>query len=105
MVQQRDYTKHLRGNGGSRSVLRDEGILIMDDYAGQYGCQQTRRHRQRRTQPPFGRRHTPRPRPVVARPTRPGRFSVPRPAREIHPHPATASPPPAQNSGLVTINQ
>ncbi|MFE7571877.1 NaeI family type II restriction endonuclease [Streptomyces sp. NPDC057539] len=32
VVQQRDYMKRLRGNGGSRSALRDEGILIMGDY-------------------------------------------------------------------------
>ncbi|MFG2725916.1 NaeI family type II restriction endonuclease [Streptomyces canus] len=32
VVQQRDCMKRLRGNGGSRSALRDEGIGIMGDY-------------------------------------------------------------------------
>ncbi|MEW2120555.1 NaeI family type II restriction endonuclease [Streptomyces sp. NPDC005474] len=32
VVRQRDYMKRLRGNGGSRSALRDEGIIIMGDY-------------------------------------------------------------------------
>lgn len=31
-MQQRDYMKRLRGNGGSRSALRDEGIITMGDY-------------------------------------------------------------------------
>ncbi|MFF9512174.1 NaeI family type II restriction endonuclease [Streptomyces sp. NPDC014724] len=32
VVQQKDYMKRIRGNGGSRSALRDEGIIIMGDY-------------------------------------------------------------------------
>ncbi|MFD3515046.1 NaeI family type II restriction endonuclease [Streptomyces sp. NPDC058657] len=32
VVQQRDYMKRVRGNGGSRSALRDEGIIILGDY-------------------------------------------------------------------------
>ncbi|MFB7448546.1 NaeI family type II restriction endonuclease [Streptomyces sp. NPDC056194] len=32
VAQQKDYMKRVRGNGGSRSALRDEGILIMGDY-------------------------------------------------------------------------
>lgn len=33
VAQQKDYMKRVRGNGGSRSALREEGILIMGDYA------------------------------------------------------------------------
>ncbi|MFE5143256.1 NaeI family type II restriction endonuclease [Streptomyces fagopyri] len=33
VAQQKDYMKRVRGNGGSRSALRPEGILIMGDYA------------------------------------------------------------------------
>jgi hypothetical protein len=33
VAQQKDYMKRVRGNGGARSALRDEGILIMGDYA------------------------------------------------------------------------
>ncbi|MGW6211370.1 NaeI family type II restriction endonuclease [Streptomyces sp. NBC_00197] len=33
VAQQKDYMKRVRGNGGSRSALRTEGILIMGDYA------------------------------------------------------------------------
>ncbi|WP_078898832.1 MULTISPECIES: NaeI family type II restriction endonuclease [Streptomyces] len=32
VAQQKDYMKRVRGNGGSRSALRAEGILIMGDY-------------------------------------------------------------------------
>ncbi|MCX5058996.1 NaeI family type II restriction endonuclease [Streptomyces sp. NBC_00452] len=32
VVQQRDYMKRVRGSGGSRSALRDEGIIVMGDY-------------------------------------------------------------------------
>ncbi|MFJ3304351.1 NaeI family type II restriction endonuclease [Streptomyces sp. NPDC086549] len=32
VVQQRDYMKRVRGNGGSRSALRNEGIIILGDY-------------------------------------------------------------------------
>ncbi|WP_375540790.1 NaeI family type II restriction endonuclease [Streptomyces sp. TRM64462] len=32
VAQQKDYMKRVRGNGGSRSALRNEGILIMGDY-------------------------------------------------------------------------
>ena len=32
VAQQKDYMKRVRGNGGSRSALRPEGILIMGDY-------------------------------------------------------------------------
>ncbi|MFB7517924.1 NaeI family type II restriction endonuclease [Streptomyces sp. NPDC056144] len=32
VAQQKDYMKRVRGNGGSRSALRGEGILIMGDY-------------------------------------------------------------------------
>ncbi|MFE4262283.1 NaeI family type II restriction endonuclease [Streptomyces sp. NPDC056883] len=32
VAQQKDYMKRVRGNGGSRSSLRDEGIIIMGDY-------------------------------------------------------------------------
>ncbi|MFF9804029.1 NaeI family type II restriction endonuclease [Streptomyces coeruleorubidus] len=32
VAQQRDYMKRIRGNGGSRSALRDEGIIILGDY-------------------------------------------------------------------------
>ncbi|WP_344401201.1 NaeI family type II restriction endonuclease [Streptomyces longisporus] len=32
VVQQRDYMKRVRGNGGSRSALRNEGIVILGDY-------------------------------------------------------------------------
>ncbi|MFE2556924.1 NaeI family type II restriction endonuclease [Streptomyces sp. NPDC059352] len=32
VAQQKDYMKRVRGNGGSRSALRSEGILIMGDY-------------------------------------------------------------------------
>ncbi|MER6196446.1 NaeI family type II restriction endonuclease [Streptomyces sp. NPDC001586] len=32
VAQQEDYMKRIRGNGGSRSVLRSEGIIIMGDY-------------------------------------------------------------------------
>lgn len=32
VVQQKDYMKRIRGNGGSRSALREEGIIIMGDY-------------------------------------------------------------------------
>ncbi|MFF5138980.1 NaeI family type II restriction endonuclease [Streptomyces sp. NPDC013157] len=31
VVQQQDYMKRVRGNGGARSVLRNEGIIIMGD--------------------------------------------------------------------------
>ncbi|MFJ1844672.1 MULTISPECIES: NaeI family type II restriction endonuclease [unclassified Streptomyces] len=33
VAQQKDYMKRVRGNGGARSALRNEGILIMGDYA------------------------------------------------------------------------
>ncbi|MFD8422342.1 NaeI family type II restriction endonuclease [Streptomyces sp. NPDC059668] len=33
VAQQKDYMKRVRGNGGSRSALSTEGILIMGDYA------------------------------------------------------------------------
>ncbi|MGW3662819.1 NaeI family type II restriction endonuclease [Streptomyces sp. NPDC005141] len=33
VAQQKDYMKRVRGNGGSRSALMPEGILIMGDYA------------------------------------------------------------------------
>ncbi|MFE0673637.1 NaeI family type II restriction endonuclease [Streptomyces sp. NPDC058867] len=33
VAQQKDYMKRVRGNGGSRSALKPEGILIMGDYA------------------------------------------------------------------------
>ncbi|MFF2526060.1 NaeI family type II restriction endonuclease [Streptomyces liangshanensis] len=33
VAQQKDYMKRVRGNGGSRSALRSEGIIIMGDYA------------------------------------------------------------------------
>jgi hypothetical protein len=33
VAQQKDYMKRVRGNGGSRSALRAEGIVIMGDYA------------------------------------------------------------------------
>ncbi|MEU6273595.1 NaeI family type II restriction endonuclease [Streptomyces populi] len=33
VAQQKDYMKRVRGNGGSRSALKAEGILIMGDYA------------------------------------------------------------------------
>ncbi|MFJ4631476.1 NaeI family type II restriction endonuclease [Streptomyces sp. NPDC088847] len=33
VAQQKDYMKRVRGNGGARSALRKEGILIMGDYA------------------------------------------------------------------------
>lgn len=32
VAQQKDYMKRVRGNGGSRSALRPEGIIIMGDY-------------------------------------------------------------------------
>ncbi|MEU0388567.1 NaeI family type II restriction endonuclease [Streptomyces chartreusis] len=32
VAQQKDYMKRVRGNGGSRSALRTDGILIMGDY-------------------------------------------------------------------------
>ncbi|MEV7613465.1 NaeI family type II restriction endonuclease [Streptomyces sp. NPDC089799] len=32
VAQQKDYMKRVRGNGGARSSLRPEGILIMGDY-------------------------------------------------------------------------
>ncbi|QKW10773.1 restriction endonuclease [Streptomyces sp. NA04227] len=32
VAQQKDYMKRVRGNGGARSRLRDEGIIIMGDY-------------------------------------------------------------------------
>ncbi|MFJ9658648.1 NaeI family type II restriction endonuclease [Streptomyces griseoflavus] len=32
VAQQKDYMKRVRGNGGSRSALKPEGILIMGDY-------------------------------------------------------------------------
>ncbi|MEU4954719.1 NaeI family type II restriction endonuclease [Streptomyces lavendulae] len=32
VAQQKDYMKRVRGNGGSRSSLREEGIIIMGDY-------------------------------------------------------------------------
>lgn len=32
VAQQKDYMKRVRGNGGSRSSLRHEGIIIMGDY-------------------------------------------------------------------------
>ncbi|MEU9304308.1 NaeI family type II restriction endonuclease [Streptomyces sp. NPDC048269] len=32
VAQQKDYMKRIRGNGGSRSALRHEGIIIMGDY-------------------------------------------------------------------------
>lgn len=32
VAQQKDYMKRVRGNGGSRSALQREGILIMGDY-------------------------------------------------------------------------
>ena len=32
VAQQKDYMKRVRGNGGSRSALRREGIIIMGDY-------------------------------------------------------------------------
>ncbi|MFF3836185.1 NaeI family type II restriction endonuclease [Streptomyces sp. NPDC001930] len=43
VAQQKDYMKRVRGNGGSRSSLKDEGIIILGDYrshqeiAGQLG--------------------------------------------------------------------
>ncbi|MEU6853002.1 NaeI family type II restriction endonuclease [Actinacidiphila alni] len=43
VARQKDYMKRVRGNGGSRSALRKDGILIMGDYeshrriAGQLG--------------------------------------------------------------------
>ncbi|MFJ8155620.1 NaeI family type II restriction endonuclease [Streptomyces sp. NPDC094468] len=33
VAQQKDYMKRVRGNGGSRSALKAEGIIIMGDYA------------------------------------------------------------------------
>lgn len=33
VAQQKDYMKRVRGNGGARSALAPEGILIMGDYA------------------------------------------------------------------------
>ncbi|MGR4850148.1 NaeI family type II restriction endonuclease [Streptomyces sp. LARHCF252] len=33
VAQQKDYMKRVRGNGGARSALQKEGILIMGDYA------------------------------------------------------------------------
>ncbi len=33
VAQQKDYMKRVRGNGGARSALRSEGIVIMGDYA------------------------------------------------------------------------
>ncbi|MEF9883138.1 NaeI family type II restriction endonuclease [Streptomyces sp. P9-A4] len=32
VAQQKDYMKRVRGNGGSRSALREHGFLIMGDY-------------------------------------------------------------------------
>ncbi|MDQ0581254.1 NaeI family type II restriction endonuclease [Streptomyces rishiriensis] len=32
VAQQKDYMKRVRGNGGARSALKSEGILIMGDY-------------------------------------------------------------------------
>ncbi|MFF3973349.1 NaeI family type II restriction endonuclease [Streptomyces rubiginosohelvolus] len=32
VAQQSDYMKRVRGNGGARSALRDEGIIILGDY-------------------------------------------------------------------------
>ncbi|MGC5361816.1 NaeI family type II restriction endonuclease [Streptomyces sp. DT24] len=32
VAQQKDYMKRVRGNGGARSALRNEGIIIMGDY-------------------------------------------------------------------------
>ncbi|WSC24734.1 NaeI family type II restriction endonuclease [Streptomyces sp. NBC_01766] len=32
LAQQKDYMKRVRGNGGARSALRDDGIIIMGDY-------------------------------------------------------------------------
>ncbi|WP_406058579.1 NaeI family type II restriction endonuclease [Streptomyces sp. NBC_01077] len=32
VAQQKDYMKRVRGNGGSRSSLKDEGIIILGDY-------------------------------------------------------------------------
>jgi len=32
VAQQKDYMKRVRGNGGARSALRPEGIIIMGDY-------------------------------------------------------------------------
>ncbi|MFD5654653.1 NaeI family type II restriction endonuclease [Streptomyces sp. NPDC127039] len=32
VAQQKDYMKRVRGNGGSRSALKPEGIIIMGDY-------------------------------------------------------------------------
>lgn len=32
VAQQKDYMKRVRGNGGARSALKPEGILIMGDY-------------------------------------------------------------------------
>lgn len=32
VAQQKDYMKRIRGNGGSRSALRDKGIIILGDY-------------------------------------------------------------------------
>ncbi|WP_327297414.1 NaeI family type II restriction endonuclease [Streptomyces sp. NBC_01197] len=32
VAQQKDYMKRVRGNGGARSALQSEGILIMGDY-------------------------------------------------------------------------
>lgn len=32
VAQQKDYMKRVRGNGGSRTALKPEGILIMGDY-------------------------------------------------------------------------
>lgn len=33
VAQQKDYMKRVRGNGGSRSALRNEGILVIGDYS------------------------------------------------------------------------
>lgn len=33
VAQQKDYMKRVRGNGGARSTLQEEGILIMGDYS------------------------------------------------------------------------
>ena len=33
VAQQKDYMKRVRGNGGSRSALKSDGIIIMGDYA------------------------------------------------------------------------
>ncbi|MEU4731632.1 NaeI family type II restriction endonuclease [Streptomyces sp. NPDC023588] len=32
VAQQKDYMKRVRGNGGARSALKEEGIIIMGDY-------------------------------------------------------------------------